>query len=321
MDIANAPLISLIVPVYNGERFLRACVESVLAQTCSAWELVLVDDGSSDGTAALADGFAAADARIRVFHRENGGVSAARNTGLDAVRGEFVAFLDADDVLPETSLETRLALIEDADMALSRYGEFSEADGVLFEMPEVRTSSWTRREAVLGSACSGELHYQGFLFNRLFRARIIAAHGLRFDEGIAYNEDRLFCTAYALFCERVALGNDLVYWYRRSDTSAMGALAGITDEKAARVMTEFSAYERIIALVEPEYPEFVAFVAADALYRAVKVNKLAAPEARALHAALGEQMVKFGSIALGAEDCRLPFRQRVKMRIHMLLKR
>ena len=91
------PAISVIVPVYRAEKFLDACVESVLSQTFTDWELLLIEDGSPDGSGALCDEYAAKDPRVRAFHQENGGVSSARNLGLAHAEGQCIAFLDSDD--------------------------------------------------------------------------------------------------------------------------------------------------------------------------------------------------------------------------------
>ena len=97
------PAISVIIPVYRVERYLDACVSSVLAQTFGDFEIILVDDGSPDGCPALCDAWVRKDPRIRVIHRENGGLSAARNTGIEAAKGQFLAFVDSDDLLePDT---------------------------------------------------------------------------------------------------------------------------------------------------------------------------------------------------------------------------
>ena len=93
------PKISVIVPVYNTEKYLRRCIDSVLAQTYQDFELLLIDDGSKDSSGAICDEYAAKDARVRVFHKENGGVSSARNLGLDNARGEWVTFVDSDDYI------------------------------------------------------------------------------------------------------------------------------------------------------------------------------------------------------------------------------
>ena len=93
----SGPLISVIVPVYNVEPYLTACVESVLRQTYSNLEVILLDDGSTDGSGRLCDGFAQKDARVRAVHQQNSGVSAARNAGLDMAKGDYLYFLDGDD--------------------------------------------------------------------------------------------------------------------------------------------------------------------------------------------------------------------------------
>lgn len=96
------PIISIIVPVYKAEAVLPKCVESVLAQTFQDWELLLIDDGSPDGSGGLCDRYAAGDGRVRVFHKPNGGVSSARNLGMQAAAGEHILFVDADDwIAPE----------------------------------------------------------------------------------------------------------------------------------------------------------------------------------------------------------------------------
>lgn len=99
------PLISVIVPVYNVEAYLPACVDSILSQTFEDFELILIDDGSPDNCGAICDAYARKDARIRVIHQENGGLSAARNTGLDAAAGECITFVDSDDVISTDFLE------------------------------------------------------------------------------------------------------------------------------------------------------------------------------------------------------------------------
>ena len=99
------PRISVIVPVYKVEQFLPACVQSILGQTFADFELILVDDGSPDGCGALCDAYAGQDGRVRVIHQKNGGLSAARNSGIAAAKGELLAFVDSDDLLHRRMLE------------------------------------------------------------------------------------------------------------------------------------------------------------------------------------------------------------------------
>lgn len=99
------PKISVIVPVYNVEKYLRRCIDSILAQTFTDFELLLIDDGSKDSSGEICDEYARNDERVRVFHKENGGVSSARNLGLDNAKGEWVSFVDADDIIYSNNLD------------------------------------------------------------------------------------------------------------------------------------------------------------------------------------------------------------------------
>lgn len=109
-------MVSCIIPVYNTEKYLPRCIESVLAQTFVDWEMLLIDDGSTDASGSICDEYAAKDERIRVFHKENGGISSARNLGLNYAQGEWIFFVDSDDSLPKTSLESLLSRSSDANI-------------------------------------------------------------------------------------------------------------------------------------------------------------------------------------------------------------
>ena len=123
------PLLSIIVPVYDVERYLPKCIDSILAQTFTDFELILVEDGSPDNCPALCDAAAARDARIRVIHQKNGGLSAARNAGLDTARGEWVAFVDSDDTITPDFCEKLYAAVQDtgAQMVVCNYRQVDEA--------------------------------------------------------------------------------------------------------------------------------------------------------------------------------------------------
>ena len=109
-------MISVIVPVYNAEKYLHRCINSILAQTFVDIELLLIDDGSTDSSSVICDKYAKKDQRVRVFHKENGGVSSARNLGLDNAQGEWIAFVDGDDWVKETYLSNLLSHVrEDID--------------------------------------------------------------------------------------------------------------------------------------------------------------------------------------------------------------
>lgn len=122
------PRISVIVPVYRVERFLPRCVESILSQTYRNLELILVDDGSPDGSGAICDGFAERDSRVKVIHKENGGLSHARNAGIQAARGEYLAFVDGDDWIEPDTYESMLALAEKYGARVVCAGRYDEED-------------------------------------------------------------------------------------------------------------------------------------------------------------------------------------------------
>ena len=109
----DSPIISVIVPVYNVEQYLPHCIDSILTQTFTDFEVLLIDDGSTDNSGRICDEYAKKDNRIRVFHKENGGVSSARNVGLDNAEGEFLGFVDGDDILSPVYLMILLKALED----------------------------------------------------------------------------------------------------------------------------------------------------------------------------------------------------------------
>ena len=112
-------LVSIIVPVYNVEQYLRRCIESILSQTYHNFELILVDDGSTDSSGAICDEYALADERIHVIHKPNGGVSSARNAGIDTAKGEYILFVDSDDRVEPQHISN---MIPSADEDLVRAG-------------------------------------------------------------------------------------------------------------------------------------------------------------------------------------------------------
>ena len=116
---STTPTISVIVPVYNAEKYLHRCIDSVLAQTYTDFELLLIDDGSKDQSGEICDEYAQKDARVRVFHQENGGVSSARNLGLDNAKGEWVTFVDSDDWAKPYYIEHLVASIDGADLVVA----------------------------------------------------------------------------------------------------------------------------------------------------------------------------------------------------------
>ena len=208
--------ISVIIPCYKAAATLRRAVNSTLAAAPVDLEILLVEDGSPDSTGALCDELAAYDPRVRVLHRANGGAGAARNTGLDAARGDWVLFLDADDALFPGLWAALDALTTGADMIL--FGLTRESSGAVKPTDYLPAGFYPNVKA-LGDALSPLLFDTGLLaapYPKLFRRAAIGA--LRFDEHLAINEDVLFNIQFlqntsAIYCL------DGVY-YKQYDTEA-----------------------------------------------------------------------------------------------------
>lgn len=219
------PAISVIVPVYQAERLLPQCVESVLGQTFSDWELLLVDDGSRDGSPALCDAYATGDARVRVFHKPNGGVSSARNLGLEQARGQCIAFLDADDALVPAALETLWYLREKAgaDSAGCAHLNVSPTGEERTEqlLPAGIYEQTGLREHILWPLTGERLRppvFNGFIWRFLFDAAILQENAITFEG--AYLEDELFLMEYFCNAKCLAVTEEPLYRYFWNPASA-----------------------------------------------------------------------------------------------------
>lgn len=221
------PAVSIIVPVYKAEAVLSKCVESVLAQTASDWELILVDDGSPDGSGKLCDRYAADDSRIRTFHKPNGGVSSARNLGIHEATGEFLLFVDADDWMDPDMCEKLLSAARgaEADSAGCAHrnifpsGEERAEPGAM--PPGVYGREEFRRgivDRLLGHRLGkpGEV-LNGFVWRFLFSRAVIVSHDLRFAG--AYLEDELFLMEYFCLAEKLVMLDEPLYCYLQNPAS------------------------------------------------------------------------------------------------------
>lgn len=221
------PKISIIVPVYRAEAVLPKCVGSVLEQTFADWELLLVDDGSPDGSGKLCDGYAAGDGRVRVFHKPNGGVSSARNLGMNEAAGDFILFIDADDWIAPNACETLCAALEraGADSAGCAHWNIQPGGEKWAEpgaMPAGVYDGDALRKGVVDRLLGKRLGrpgevLNGFVWRFLFSREIIARNGLRFSG--AYLEDELFLLEYFCLAEKLAMVDEPLYYYLQNPAS------------------------------------------------------------------------------------------------------
>lgn len=245
--------VSIIIPVFNAEKYLSRCIDSVLSQTCPGLELILVNDGSTDQSEEIINSFIH-DNRIVYLKQKNKGVSTARNLGLSRASGEYIIFVDSDDCLVSETLNKRIAQAEKADLLISNYYQMKDVDVKEKKEYIKEERNLSEIEALWSISPKSNIGYQGYLWNKVFRREIIKKNFIQFDPSVAYGEDRLFIGQYITYCKRISLDTEAVYCYRLSDESAMACFNKITRKNYERVKTEIIGLEKIEELVK-EYDE------------------------------------------------------------------
>lgn len=213
----NKGLISIIMPVYNSEKYVSEAIESVRNQSYKNWELLIVNDGSTDNTSKIVDSYAKKDFRIRVFHKENEGVSMARNFALEQVSGKYITFIDSDDVYHVDRLKRMLQVFEqytNCDIVFSRHKEFKGS----LNLNEIITSGTIEISDgnILTKVISDSNNH--FVWNTMLKSEIAKKEKfaqLRFAEDFCYIRD---C---AYYCRKMAVLDEILYFYRRDNENAM----------------------------------------------------------------------------------------------------
>ncbi len=224
-------LVTVIVPIYQVYPYLRECVDSLLNQTYPVMEIILVDDGSTDGSECLCDGYAVQDQRIRVIHQRNQGLSAARNAGLQIAKGKFIAFVDADDaVMPDyIAYLYEMLVIHQADIAVCQY---------------TRTLPYTARRICKEKVLSSSRALRGWhgrykrwetvVWNKLYRRAVleggVGKERVRFPVGKSH-EDVWTSHLFVHNANRIVLTDRVLYYYRPRIDSLTGSMAGLDDEQ------------------------------------------------------------------------------------------
>lgn len=204
--------ISVIVPVYNAEKYIGKCIESIVTQTYTNLEVILVDDGSPDNSGAICDEWAKKDDRIKVIHKQNGGTCAARNTALDIATGEYISFLDNDDWLSQGAYEKAVSEIENDNLDMISFGFMAHytdhtvtnnLDFTLYSQQDYQNNISSFLYAASGIQV---------IWNKLYKADIIKDHNIRFAVG-RYHEDGLFNLDFCSVAARVKCITDVFYNY------------------------------------------------------------------------------------------------------------
>lgn len=218
------PKFSIIIPVYKSEKYLVTCIESVLAQTFQDFEMILVDDGSPDGCGKICDKYAESDSRIKVIHKVNGGVSSARNVGLDAANGEYIVFIDSDDSISVDYLEGFAELDCDINIC-GRMNYFPNNTHFLYKEEKFIQSNVTNQYLLELFNTKRML----CVWSKSFKRKLIEEVGnLRFRSDISYGEDTIFTMTLFKMCKSVGFTDKSLYRYFKYES---GTLTNTLNEK------------------------------------------------------------------------------------------
>lgn len=246
ITLIENPNISIIVPVYNVEIYLRCCIDSILAQTYSNFELLLIDDGSTDASGKICDEYIMKDSRIRVFHKNNGGVSSARNMGLENAKGEWITFVDSDDWVDKDYLEN---FTVDSDLCVQGY--FNGEAKISYENVYVEQhigAFYMKKPYVFGPYC------------KLFKTSIIRKNKIEFDVQLSFGEDILFLMQYALYCHNMKVVEGAGYHYRKEVSNSLSVRKRSFEEMALQYSKHLSSFKAVIKGIVHEKCELHGFL-------------------------------------------------------------
>lgn len=220
------PYISIIVPVYNAGIYIGRCIDSILSQTFTDFELIIINDGSTDNSECICRTKAETDSRIKCISQINSGASQARNTGLFAAKGTWIMFVDADDTLKPHAISLLVNFIKDnVDIAMAGYDTIR--NGLASNnKQQIKNIVQSGSELMIQLFEPTDYPYMGYVWAKLFRNGIIRQFDIKFDRAIQYNEDRLFVFQYMMHCKKGAYTNAPIYEYNEYDGNTMSAIEG-----------------------------------------------------------------------------------------------
>ncbi len=249
----DKPLISIVVPIYKVEKYLEHCVKSILNQTITDIEVILVDDGSPDNCGAICDELAKTDSRIKVIHKPNGGLSDARNAGIEIAQGKYIGFIDSDDYIAPQMFEKLLGAIETqkADVSMCYACNIYDDD---MEYRPCKTGDVTVFEGEEIMEALFRMKLNNFAWNKLYKIELFKE--IRYPYGKIYED--LF-TTYRIFglCERVALDESQMYYYRIRRDSIMGKARKVINTDKFQAFSEIQEYLKgsYVSRIAAEYME------------------------------------------------------------------
>ena len=213
MKLSSQGTVSIIMPAYNTEQYIARGIDSCLQQSCDNWELLVIDDGSADGTVRVVEEYVQRDERIRLIPAEHGGVSRARNCGIEHAEGEYILFLDSDDWLEKDALEQLFRMQQEHPshlIACDRFSvRYSDMNEDMEKVKRPKTSAVLSTEQAL--LMTGKEQYNNSSVNKLFRHSIMDENNIRFAPEISYGEDELLVFQYLLHTDGMVF-TEKAYW-------------------------------------------------------------------------------------------------------------
>ena len=214
------PVVSVIIPVYKTERYIRKCIDSVLEQTYSDLQIILVDDGSPDSCPDICDEYVKKDPRCCVIHKSNGGVSSARNAGLDAATGDYICFVDSDDMLMTDSIETLCSiLVEQGSQYVAGVCLTNDGRSALKTNKQIRTIDIAKKPSEMLEYITQPGSYSPYA--KIYDRGIFNKYQIRFDENLKCSEDALMIRQYLKYCSQISLTTQAVYIYNTENTNSL----------------------------------------------------------------------------------------------------
>lgn len=214
----NKPLISVIVPVYNVEKYLKQCIDSIINQTYKNLEIILVNDGSKDNSGIICDEYSKKDSRIKVIHQENKGASVARNRGIKESKGEYISFIDSDDFITNDMLDILLSMCIENQCGISKCETIDIKDR---NMPKVSRSNNVKvydSNYILNDIYEKKPIFNPAPCNKLYKRNLFDK--IKFEEGIIYEDEAIMCQLI-FYAQKIAITNDILYCYFLSPKSVM----------------------------------------------------------------------------------------------------
>lgn len=240
-------MVSIIVPVYNAEKYLERCLRSIQLQTYKEIEVIMINDGSTDHSRIIMDRFASADSRFIAIHKENGGVSSCRNIGMQLAEGEYLQFVDSDDWIPADSTGTLVDFMEkyEADMVIADFKRVIR-NNIITKGHIDRTGFLTRMEFASYMMQAPANFYYGVMWNKLYKSEIIRKNNLMCSDELDWCEDFQFNLEYLQYINGVAVTHEPVYYY----VKRKGSLVDTQVDLMSTVKTKKRLFEYYKVLYE-----------------------------------------------------------------------